>query len=249
MSSRVTQVARTVPADPSIAGAGGSARVTQVARTAAINEGVAGLGGSARVTQVARVIIATSIPTPPAPIPVIDGKIGKVWCPVPNIYDRMLQQVAKCYSKLDMAALKCPWLGLWDGASMPHEAREFLETFTIPTPATGPGVNVAVGWVDVPIGYQCLIYGITLYYTGTGFVEGSGDIIWRVLAGSGWLKGYGNSLTSRGTPSQPFPLSDHTRVNSGSRIWMAVEVPNLSGLIQVGTSNIICALQGWHYPI
>jgi len=175
--------------------------------------------------------------------------VGKNYVPSPNLFDKMLRKMCECYSRVDWMGMSCPWLGLWDGASMPNGAIEYLESFTIVTPAAGPGVLVLVGWVDIPLGYESMIYGLTLHYTGTGFVEGSGDIIWRVLTGNRWLKGYGNSLFSRGLPSQPFPLSDHVRVKSGSRIWIGVEVPNGSGLIQVGASNIICAVQGWHYPI
>lgn len=130
---------------------------------------------------------------------------------------------------------------------MPNGAVEYLEKGTIVTP--GPGVDNLVLQCDVPIGYESMLYGLVLQYTGTGFVEGSGDIVWRVQVGTRWLKGYGNSLFSRGTERQPFHLADYARVNSGSRMRVFVNVPNLSGLIEVGKSFITCALQGWHYPV
>jgi len=173
--------------------------------------------------------------------------VGKNYIAKPNLFDMMLRKMCDCYSKLDWVSMQCPWLGLWDGASMPNEAIEYLERGVIVTP--GPGVDNLVVQMDVPLGYESMLYGVVLHYTGTGFVEGSGDIIWRIQVGNSWMKGYGNSLFSRGTPSQPFQLADHLRVKSGTRIQVSVNVPNLSGAIQVGASYIICALQGWHYPI
>lgn len=172
--------------------------------------------------------------------------VGKNYIPTLNRFDKMLRKMCECYQELDWMAMQCPWAGLWDGASMPNGAVEYLERGAIVTP--GPGVDNLVLQCDVPIGYESMLYGLVLQYTGTGFVEGSGDIIWRVQVGTRWLKGYGNSLFSRGTERQPFHLADYARVNSGSRMRVFVNVPNLSGLIEVGKSFITCALQGWHYP-
>jgi hypothetical protein len=172
---------------------------------------------------------------------------GKNYIAIPNLFDKMLRKMCECYSKLDWVEMRCPWLGLWDGASMPNGAIEYLERGIIVTP--GPGVDNLVVQMDVPIGYESMLYGLLLHYTGTGFTEGSGDIIWRVRVGNHWLKDHGNTLFSRGTPAQLFPLADHVRVKTATRIQVWVNVPNISGAIQVGASNIICALQGWHYPI
>lgn len=169
-----------------------------------------------------------------------------VYIPTLNRFDHVLRKMCECYQRVDWAAMQCPWLGLWDGASMPHGAVEYLERGVVVTPVPG---EVLVVDTTVPLGYESMLYGLVLHYTGTGFVEGSGDIIWRVRLGNRWMRNYGNTLFSRGTPEQPFHLADHERVRSGARMQVWVNVPNLSGAIQVGLSNIVCALQGWHYPV
>lgn len=136
-----------------------------------------------------------------------------------------------------------------DGLKLPYEAREFWETSSIVTPAYNPAVQVQVVRFQVPSGWSGMIYGLTFQYTGTGFEEGSGDIVWRLKVGQAWARDLGNSLTTLGTVGQCFPLNDYISLVERQYVTVYVQVPNLSGNIQVGASRILATVQGWYYPI
>lgn len=125
--------------------------------------------------------------------------------------------------------------------------REFFERGGVITPGPGPDV-VVVDWV-VPTGYEARIYAYYCIYTGTGFVQGSGDIIWGLRAGLNWVRNMGGLLYAVGSLANPFPVQDYVAVKPNQRIVFQVNVPNLSGLIQVGASRILCGVQGWLFPI
>jgi len=132
---------------------------------------------------------------------------------------------------------------------MPDGAVEFYERGSVITPVPAPTPTTILQFV-VPTGYLGIIYGVLLHYTGTGFEEGSGDIIWRVMVGNAWAApGLGNCLFSLGTVGQCLSLTDYIATNSNQRISVGVQVPNTSGNIQVGASRILATLQGWYYPI
>lgn len=125
--------------------------------------------------------------------------------------------------------------------------REFFERGGVITPGPGPDV-VVVDWV-VPTGYEARIYAYYCIYTGTGFVQGSGDIIWGLRAGLNWVRNMGGLLYAVGSLANPFPVQDYTAVKPNQRVTFQVNVPNISGLIQVGASRILCGVQGWLFPI
>lgn len=125
--------------------------------------------------------------------------------------------------------------------------REFFERGNIITPGPGPDV-VVVDWV-IPVGYVARIYAYYCIYTGTGFVQGSGDIVWGLRVGLPWARNMGGLLFAMGSLANPFPVGDYIRAVAGERVQFVVNVPNLSGLIQVGLSRILCGLQGWLFPM
>ena len=132
---------------------------------------------------------------------------------------------------------------------MPDGGVEFYERGSIITPIALPTPTTVLQFTE-PTGYLGIVYGVLLHYTGTGFVEGSGDIIWRVMVGNAWAApGLGNCLFSLGTVGQCLSLTDYIATNSNQRISVGVQVPNTSGNIQVGASRILATLQGWYYPI
>lgn len=98
-----------------------------------------------------------------------------------------------------------------DWVTMPPEGRRFQKIATT-TPqqikdAVGYNADYEVtargGNEIVPVGYAGVLTGIVNYYTGTGFVEGSGDIVWRVRINQRWVKDYGNMVTTVGTLQAP----------------------------------------------
>lgn len=190
---------------------------------------------------------------PPTTVPASVTPGGwSVWPPVfriPNWYDKCLEAF-KCKVQRHpfQDASRCvDMVELWDGSRAPTGMIEFWKPGRIVTPA--PGSDYLVAEFTVPTGFAGMLYGIHLGYTGTGFVEGSGDILWRVMIGNAWAaKGLGQVTTQLGTPYQCLQLTDYIKVKSNQTIRVLVNVPNLSGLIQVGASKILSTLQGWYFP-
>jgi hypothetical protein len=125
-------------------------------------------------------------------------------------------------------------------------SKSFFERGTIITPVPG---NTLVLEFKVPTGYWGKILGVYLHYTGLNFVPGSGDIIWRIQIGRRWMKGFGNMLFPMGSFENTSPLSEWQNLRSQRVVRVWVDVPNLSGLIQVGASRILVGVQGWYYSV
>jgi hypothetical protein len=115
-----------------------------------------------------------------------------------------------------------------------------------PSPALG---DVPVVTMTVPANYVYVILAYYTVYGGTGFVQGSGDIIWRLRTGNQWAKGMGSMPFALGGLANPFTIEQYIVVRGGQTVTMYVNVPNLSGNVQVNTSYVLCGLQGWSYAI
>ena len=127
--------------------------------------------------------------------------------------------------------------------------RNFFERGKLLTPADGGAANHTVLQFEVPTGYFGVLLGYYCQYMGTGFVQGSGDIIFRLKAGNAWVRNMGDLRFTVGDFSNTFSMPLLTIMSSDDTLTFQVNVPNTSGLIQVGTSYIMCGLQGWLYPM
>ena len=174
------------------------------------------------------------------------GGHHKVYIPTPNRYDCCLWGDQEMLRRLKLLPPSCPTIEDWDGRTIPSVGDEFFVTRSIVTPAPGAD-NVVLQFRPGP-GQQGIVYGIVFWYTGTGFVPGSGDIIWRLQAGRVWARNFGSVSVPLGAPGGPWPIQDYIPIRPGQTFTISVNVPNLSGLIQVGASQILCSLQGWTWP-
>lgn len=126
--------------------------------------------------------------------------------------------------------------------------KNLFEKGKLLTPADGGVADHTVLEFWVPTGYHCSLLAFYNVYTGTGFVQGSGDIIWRVRVGNAWARNFGNSLFALGNAAGTVPLGTAIELVGNDRVQFQVNVPNVSGNIQVGASYILCGVQGWLYP-
>lgn len=121
----------------------------------------------------------------------------------------------------------------------------FYKSVIIPCPVAVAGDVVALNFT-VPVGYDSVITGIVASYLGTGFREGSGDLVFRIKLNRVFAKDFGNVVTSLGTLQTPYP----TQILAGSLsdIKLLVSAPNGSGSVLPGTP-IAATLFGWWYPM
>jgi len=146
-------------------------------------------------------------------------------------------------------------LGMLDAATstIPSQLtllrRNFFERGKLLTPGDGGLANHTVLQFTVPTGYFGVLLGYYCQYLGTGFVQGSGDIVFRLKCGNAWVRNMGDLRFTVGDFSNTFSMPLLTLLSSDDTLTFQVQVPNTSGLIQVGSSYILCGLQGWLYPM
>jgi len=189
--------------------------------------------------------------------------------PEPNIYDVCLHRDCLIWEELvscgGLQTLCCPqgrkpyltkpWI------SMPKEGRRFkpigiLAVADIALPFTG--VDQQVLSLDVPLGYDGVISDIVCEIVAagdTGFVEGSGDIQWR-LSAFGHVGGFRRylrdlstvqvSLGSLITPS-PTPRGGLLVKSKNTVIWSVALTAGAEARINP-EARIVCSIAGWWYP-
>lgn len=113
----------------------------------------------------------------------------------------------------------------------------------IATPAVG--VDTEVLRLTVADGYDGVIRRLSNNYTGPNFVQGSGQILWRLLIDQMVVKNYGRITIEMGSPQWPRE-TDGILLRSGQVVRYVVNVsdPVLAG----SASGIICSLGGYFWP-
>jgi len=136
-------------------------------------------------------------------------------------------------------------------ANMPPGGRELQQIAALPFlsyPNPPDGSDQLVLSVTAPLGYDGIITKVVNMFTGTGFVEGSGGIAWRVKIGNKYARNLGNILFTYGSLTDPFVIPGvGVPIVSGQTLRYLVNIPAIS---PVGGQNaqIICAVFGWFYP-
>ncbi len=138
-----------------------------------------------------------------------------------------------------------PWEGQY--GAIPPQAVLFKPAKGILTPTPAAGDQIVLE-KKMPNGYDGWMTGVFQSYTGTGFEQGSGDILWRIQLNQRYVKDFSNNPFLMGLPIQPFPLLQGQLLLAGQTVRYIVNVPNLSGNIQVGASQIVCGLYGFAWP-
>lgn len=134
------------------------------------------------------------------------------------------------------APLTAPWIAMPDGGY------PVMNPGTIPTPAISATVWTDVISIIVPNGYDGVFDGVLNKYNGLGFIDGSGDLIWRILVNGQAVRNYDNILIQLGNDS----ITGKTRIRVKSADVVQFQVTN-ANLIGAGT-QIFCFLGGWYYP-
>lgn len=138
----------------------------------------------------------------------------------------------------------------WDEdnrGAIPPQSKPFLQQKGIVTPSTASGDNVVLTF-RVPYGWDGLLAGFYFNYSGSGFAQGSGDIVWRIQVNQYYLKDLSNLPFLLGDPVNPVPMTQGKILLSGQKVSAIVNVANLSGMIQIGNSTVYAGLLGFWWP-
>jgi hypothetical protein len=71
--------------------------------------------------------------------------------------------------------------------AIPEQGRELHKYGAIPLPVAF-GVDTQILQFRVPLGYDGIVYGVLCKFVGPGFVNGSGDLLWRFRVNERWVK-------------------------------------------------------------
>jgi len=130
---------------------------------------------------------------------------------------------------------------------MPPNGRSFHYQQPVICPPLGT-TDFAVLSFLVPTGWNAAIKAVANLYTSAGFVEGSGDLIWRIDVDGVFLPGFNNITTTLGSADQPRRIEGAILAKSNELVRYTVSV-DAGASVPVGAgNNIICAIDGWFWP-
>jgi hypothetical protein len=131
-----------------------------------------------------------------------------------------------------------PWVTPPDG----YQSFDYASAIT--TPAFGAGDTVIVSF-SVPLGMNGIIRRLANDYAGPGFVDGSGDLIWRILIDGRAVQGYSAITVRLGAINQPTVI-DGIQVSSGQLVSLVVN--NATAALPVAGTQVTGRLGGYFYP-
>ena len=149
-----------------------------------------------------------------------------------------------------------PWI------VMPAEGRRFkpIAILSLTDPSVVfDGSNIIVPFTTaannyVPLGYDGVITDVIMNVLPgssgiTGFVEGSGDITWRLQIQQRYARDFGNIQTQVGSLTSPSPVPrGGIRVRSRDQLQFLVALAAGSDSRLSPDDRIVCSLSGWFYP-
>ncbi len=145
-----------------------------------------------------------------------------------------------------------PWI------TMPPEGRRFKPVGIVAVSTLVAGVDTQVpfqtptGDFFVDTGYDGVLTDIVCEVTApgaTGFVEGSGDVSWRLKNNQHYVRDFGNIQVTMGSLVSPGVVPrGGVRIHSRNKLTFFVNV-TAGGLARLNVNaNIIVSISGWMYP-
>jgi hypothetical protein len=185
--------------------------------------------------------------------------------PLPNSWDAQLRRQLDNWSYIRShgglrSVCRIPQLGapIYASApwiSMPNNAEPLNQMFSQPPSAfyispSNPiysGVDVAIGQVVVPNGWDGIINRVIFGFTGNGFVDFSGNIVWRVKVGNRFARNLGAVINTYGDFATAFqvPGTDVIRLVSQQTITLIGNIPTGS---PVADGVVTAGVFGWFWP-
>lgn len=141
-----------------------------------------------------------------------------------------------------------PW------TAMPKEGRRFkpISTLLVSTAVPFTGLDIPVLSTRVPVGYDGVISDVVCEVTAngaTGFVDGSGDITWRLAADGRFLRDQGNLKVTVGSLITPSPVPrGMLKVYSHDLLQFFVNFAIGAEARINPAAFVVCSITGWFWP-
>lgn len=204
-----------------------------------------------------RLLVSFAGAAPPAPVVAVPGpdffRVGKPQVKCGNVWDWCMENEVRLWHQVDWFSYGCRPPRCWRDHdnpmhAIPEQGREFHKYGAIDIPAL-PSVDTQILQFDVPIGYDGILYGVLCKYTGLGFVDGSGDLLWRFQMNRHWIKSLSAIPTELGDFSGYSQVDEFVRVYSGQTIRAYGWRSPAAAIVPGKDRRMIAAVQGWYYPM
>lgn len=141
------------------------------------------------------------------------------------------------------------WASIPPWRSLPSNGKRIHVTQAITRPSV-ENVDVQVLSYRVPVGWDGVISSVVHLFTGSGFSEASGDLVWRVKVNRWWLKNLDAVTVTMGSLQFPYELEGGGyRIYSGEDVSVAVSLgTGATGRLDP-QGRVVCSLAGWIYPL
>lgn len=176
-------------------------------------------------------------------IPAALARVGRPNKACRELYSNSAAWDTYCAGMPEYDSTKSPY------ANMPPGGREIQEIAALPLSSVPfDGSNNAVLSFTAPIGYDGIANRLINFFTGTGFAEGSGGIVWRVKVGNKYARNLGSILFTYGSLNDPYIIpGTGIPIVSGQTVTYYVSVP-ASSSIGGASPQFVCAVMGWFWP-
>jgi hypothetical protein len=116
-------------------------------------------------------------------------------------------------------------------------------------PVAPAGVDQLVFSERMDLGYDGIITGLTNFWAGTGFIEASGDITWRIKKDRVFIPYFDTITVTLGSLAVPFVVGlEGIPVYSGQLIqYFANFQAGSEGRLTIG-GKTVCAITGFKWP-
>lgn len=226
------------------------------ARLALWKFGFQNMGGTqVRCTQIAVAKLCAAPAPAPAGVGAAVAGVGGAKPPVtfragcgspPNAADRLLRCRARTMWEANRRAV-CEYSPP-PYREMLRDGDRFQQINTIALPVAENVDNLVLSWT-VPTGYDGVVTTLSNFYNGPGYVNGSGDLIWRWMVDGHWLEDLQAVDIAIGRPSMPYKLAGagyRVKTHQLVRAFVSLGTGALGRLGPGG--RIVCAAFGWTYP-
>ena len=178
---------------------------------------------------------------------------NRVW-KSPNAWNKALDQEAEILDRIIRMGgfeMTIPWHKRrryekqpWE--VQPPEGERLQQAFSIVRPAND-GADHLVGTFQMPKAWDGVATNVMFSSTDASFVQGSGDLVWRLQVGARWIPDFSNVIFSLNNIQYPHELiGAYIRLLSLQIVSVYVNVPVASAVDPA--SRINAAILGWKYP-
>ncbi len=134
-----------------------------------------------------------------------------------------------------------PWV------HMPALGEQFNIVASIECPAAD-GVDNTIQSFTCPVGYEGALWAVAHGYVGTGYIEASGDVLWRISINGRYPRGFDSIPLQLGSHFGPWSLPAPIRFGASETITYTVAVPNGSAVATGAGNYVFGVLAGYIWP-